>query len=309
MGYQSTLEMSKTDWLKARQTGIGGSDVAAVLGIDPYKTALDVYREKIAETPAETPDNPALIAGRKLEAVVAEWFEEATGYRVLNDFKIRRHRKYPFLIANIDRLIVSQNGRGTGILEVKTTNRYSFRHWTDEGIPPQYYAQLQHYLFVTGHRWGAFAVLVDGREFYRFEVGRDEEFIPAMESLLIRFWKEHVEKRIPPEPQTKGDVLFLYPKSAAGKVVEAVPEVFDTYLELKNLQEKIKALQEEEKKLKDRLLVVMRDAEALTFDGKVLATFKSVTQTRLDTGRLKKEQPEIYAQYCKSIESRRFLIK
>jgi putative phage-type endonuclease len=110
--------MSIEEWRQARETGIGSSDCAAVLGLSEYRTPLDVYLEKIGEKPDQE-ENLKMKFGLEAEPIVARMFEQKTGLTVRNDFKIRIHPVYPFLIANLDRTILANNGRGVGILEIK----------------------------------------------------------------------------------------------------------------------------------------------------------------------------------------------
>ena len=91
--------MNKKDWLLARQTGIGGSDAAAVLGLSKYRTPYDVFIDKTTE-PEEISLTPAMRAGIKLESVVAEYYAEESGNKVINSNKILKHKKIPFLIGN-----------------------------------------------------------------------------------------------------------------------------------------------------------------------------------------------------------------
>lgn len=187
MNYVKTLEMTREDWLRARQQGIGSSDVGAILGMSEYRTALDVYNEKTAPAPIDIPMNAAMEFGLRLEQVVAEKYAEETGRRVLRDNKIRIHEEYPFLMCNLDRVILPENGEGRGILEIKTSSGMAVRHWEDE-VPLPYYAQIQHQLSVTGLSWGVFALLVDGREFRAIPVRRDDAYIQSQTELLVRFW-------------------------------------------------------------------------------------------------------------------------
>ena len=137
-----TSKMTKIEWLKERQKGIGGSDVAGILGLSKFKSPLDIYLEKTAEEPIEQEDNAAMKAGRMLEDTVARWFIEETQFITKRDNKIRIHKTRPYLIANVDRVILGQE-KGPGILEIKTTSGFYASNWETE-IPEEYYLQLQH---------------------------------------------------------------------------------------------------------------------------------------------------------------------
>ena len=185
-------------WLKARKRGIGGSDAAAVVGMDPYRTALDVYNEKTGEQPERAP-SPAMLRGRYLEDVAVELFCELTGRKVRRQPQ-RAHPSYPFIIGNIDRQILADgDGRGTGLLEIKCPGVRTFLRMQREGIPAHYVVQALHYLAVYDYKYMTFALF--SGELWRllhFDVARDDEFIATLVAREVDFWRERVEQRVPP---------------------------------------------------------------------------------------------------------------
>jgi len=306
-----TTNMDHSEWLRARQSGIGGSDVAGILGLSRYKTPLDVYMDKISQTPIETIVTPRMKAGLMLESVIADWFAEESGKKVIMDNKIRKHREYPFLIANLDRVILAQNGEGTGVLECKTTNSYYAKSWDTE-IPMEYYCQLQHYLLVTGYTWGEIAVLIDGYDFRRYYFTRDEEFIEVLKTRLIDFWNNNVIKRVPPSPINEADVLNMFPKEMPGKILTATEELVKVYAELKNTKNIVKAHEDTIKRLEESLKVLMADNEAIQdTSGKILVTWKAAKDgTTFNQKQFKEDNPELFAKYSEiKPGSRRFLVK
>ena len=285
--------MNKQDWLLARQTGIGGSDAPAVLGLSRYRTPYDVFIDKTTE-PEEISLTPVMRAGIKLESVVAEYYAEESGNKVINSNKILKHKKIPFLIGNVDRIILSPKGRG--ILECKTTSSYYVKTWKDE-IPIEYYCQLQHYLNVTGYNYGVVAVLIDGREFKYFEYVRDEEFISSMTEKLIIFWVNNIQKNIPPEPINSEDIVKMYPISN-GQAIEATNETYYIYERLKELKTKGKELDDEIKKLEESLKLSFGENDTLMKNGQVLATYRNINSSWLfDKKRFEKENNELYNKY------------
>lgn len=115
-----TAGMERETWLKIRKTGIGGSDAGAVCGLSPYANAMSVYRDKISEEVSDT-DRECMRQGRDLEDYVARRFMEATGLKVRRSHKMYRSTRYPFMLADVDRLVV---GTDAG-LECKTASAYS----------------------------------------------------------------------------------------------------------------------------------------------------------------------------------------
>ena len=307
----STTGLSHEQWLKARQYGIGGSDVAAILGLNPWKTALDVYLEKIDPEPKDLPMNAKMKAGKMLENTIADWFAEESGETIHKDHKIRIHKNFKHLIGNVDRVIISGNGKGTGILEVKSTSNYMIKMFekNDWPLPPYWYAQLQHYLNVTGYTWGVIAYLVDGYDFRQHQFEADQEFIRNMTEKCNEFWHGHVEPRIPPEPQNEKDVMTLFPESVTDSQVEAEEGVYNIYMELAEAIEKEKMFKLQKEKLQEQLKLVIQDKERLTYHGDTLITWKSSTSNRVDSKKLQKLYPDIYQEVTKQQTIRRFLVK
>lgn len=309
MQYISTVDMTREEWLATRSSlGIGGSDVAAVLGLSKFKSRYQVWLDKTGQLTEELPENDAMKAGRKLEPVIADWYEEFTGKKVVKDNKIRIHQDHPFLIANIDRLIMPQNGEGRGILEIKTTNGFYFRRWED-AVPLEYYYQLQHYLNVCDSFWGEFAILVDGRHLNIVPIERDQATIDAMTELLTRFWNENVLCQIPPEPLNVEEVDAIYKAAQPGMALEADSKTEDAYHKLLSLKSDIKLLEAEAESYELAIKQYMGEAEFLMSSGNPLATWKSVTSNRFDTTEFKKYHPDLYDKYINTTNSRRFTLK
>ena len=304
-------DMSHEEWLEERKKGIGGSDVPAILGFNPYRSALDVWFDKIGQGPKEPEAmNSRMKAGLKLEDVIAEWFEEETGLKVRRDNKIRVHKDIPYLLGNVDRTIIGHNGDGPGILEIKTTNGFTARNWDSGDVPLTYYAQLQHYLSVTGYTWGYFAVLVDGHDLRIYRQERDQEFIDKMNAQLAVFW-EKVLAHTAPEPSSEEDIKKLYPRQQEGKVIPATPETMEVYKTLIEIKSKIKELEEGEQRLKEQLQLAMLDGEALEFEGKKIVTWKAgKDRSVFNKDKFQKDNPELYSTYVETQPaSRTFLVK
>ena len=141
----STLEMPHEEWLRYRKKGIGGSDAGAICGVNKYRSAVSVFLDKTTEQTSEF-DNEAMRQGRDLEQYVAERFCEETGKKVRRANAIFSHSELPFMLANVDRLVVGENAG----LECKTASAFSADKWADGSIPPEYEVQCNHYMAVTG---------------------------------------------------------------------------------------------------------------------------------------------------------------
>lgn len=147
-------------WLKGRMRGIGGSDASAIVGMNPYKSNIDLFEEKIGRRiPEDISQKPYVIYGKRAEAPIRELFKlDYPEYQVEHhEFRILQSAEYPFMQASLDGELTDSVGR-RGILEIKTTNilrSMQYEKWKDR-IPDNYYIQVLHYLLVTGYE---FAVL------------------------------------------------------------------------------------------------------------------------------------------------------
>jgi putative phage-type endonuclease len=302
-----TLDMPREQWLELRKKGIGGSDSAAIVGLDRYRSPFDVYADKLGLKP-EIPDNEAMRQGRDLEQYVAERFMEATGKRVRRRNAILQHPEHTFMTANIDRWVVGENAG----FEAKTTSVLNRAKFSQGEFPPNYYVQCVHYMAVTGaDRW-YLAVLVLNKSFHVFTIERDEAEVQALIEAEKHFWENHVLKQIPPAPdgsESTSELLKqMFPEAREREEVALYghEEKIQQYLEL---DAQVSELTKQRDALKQELQLALADAEIGRARGYIVE-WKNQTRQALDTARLKKEQAEIYANYLKPAQTvRRFMIK
>lgn len=207
----SDTDIQRIDWLNERRKGIGGSDAPKVLGVSKWGGPIDVYMRKVT-APTNDTQSEAAYWGHVLEDVVAKEFERRSGLQVEPHTKTEYSAEYPFMLANVDRVIVGEN---VG-LECKTAHAMKAGEWSDDKIPDDYYVQVQHYCGVM--RWVGcwIACLIGGQSFVYKYIPRNDVFIADMTAKEGAFWNEHVVPRIPPAPtvydlhtadQDSGDVL------------------------------------------------------------------------------------------------------
>ena len=302
-----TLDMPREQWLKLRRRGIGGSDAAAIVGLDRYRSPFDVYADKLGLRP-EIPDNEAMRQGRDLEDYVAQRFMEATGKKVRRRNAILQHPEHTFMTANIDRWVVGENAG----LECKTTSVLNRAKFSQGEFPPNYYVQCMHYMAVTGAERWYLAVLVLNKAFHVFTIERDEAEIQALIAAEKDFWENHVLKQIPPTPDgsesTSEIIKQLFPEAREREEVAlfGLEEKIEQYL---SLDAKIKELERERDALKQELQLAMADAEIGRAQGYIVEWKNQVRQS-LDTKKLKSEHAEIYEKYLKPAQTvRMFKIK
>src|ERR1700722_18401446 len=160
-----TRSLSRNDWLAVRRTGIGGSDAAAAVGLNPYKSALELWLEKTGRDAGLAKPDPhdttePLYWGTLLERIVAAAYTQQPGNRVRKVNAVLQHPSIPFMLANLDREIVGVPG--VQILECKTTGEFGARLWRED-VPEYVVLQVQHQLAVTGKRAADVAVLMCGQ--------------------------------------------------------------------------------------------------------------------------------------------------
>ena len=304
---KSTLEMSTEEWLVARQAGIGGSDASAVLGLNPFKSPLAVYNEKMDPNPQPTEPNDKMRWGNILETPIAEHYAELNNVKIRRVNKILQHKKEPWMLGNLDRIITRPDGN-TGVLEVKTAGGFYARTWETE-VPTYYYVQCQHYLAVTGYQWADIAVLIDGHDFRTHLVVRDEEFIEMMIENMRDFWEGNVLAGKEPEPTTAEDIKNLFPHATDGATAIATPQIADVHKALVEAKRRSKEAAEEVKAHEAQIKAFMGDADTCLLDGHTLATWKNVNSNRFDSKAFAVDHPELYAEYKRASQSRRFLVK
>ena len=301
----STLNLDKKEWLKYRKKGIGGSDAGAVCGLNPYRTAMQVYSDKISDTIEEI-DNEAMRQGREFEDYVARRFAEATGKKVRRANAMFCHESYPFMLADVDRMVVGENAG----LECKTASPFMAEHWKDGKIPLSYQIQCYHYMTVCNADAWYIAVLIYGRDFKYYRLERDESMLADLVRIEQDFWENHVQKRILPEPdgsKLADSVIAEYYKNSVAEILPL--KGFDDKLRRRQeLKEDMEQMEREKKKIEQELKLYLGEAE-LAENERYRVSWKSVSSNRVDETRLKEEQPEIYAQYQKVIQSRRLMVK
>lgn len=302
-----TLDMPREEWLILRRKGIGGSDAAAIVSLDRWRSAFDVYADKLGLKP-EQPDNEAMRQGRDLEDYVAQRFMEATGKKVRRRNTILQHPEHHWMLGNIDRWVIGENAG----LECKTTSVLNRAKFSQGEFPPNYYVQCVHYMAITGAERWYLAVLVLNKAFHVFTIERDEAEVQALIAAEKDFWENHVLKQIPPTPDgsesTSEIIKQLFPEAREREEIAlfGYEDKIQQYLEL---DAQVKELEQERDKIKQELQLAMADAEIGRAQGYIVEWKNQVRQT-LDTQKLKKEQTEIYEKYLKPAQTvRMFKIK
>jgi putative phage-type endonuclease len=303
-----THDMSRHDWLMERTKGIGGSDAGIILGINKYRTPFELWLEKTGQVEPQEIDNEAIYWGNEMENVVAKEFEKRTGKKVRRSNFMYSHPEYPFIKANVDRLVVGESS----VLECKTASAFLAKEWKEDEIPDTYLVQVQHYLGVTGKEKGYIAVLIGGNRFVWKEVERDEELISMIFEAEKHFWTFHIQQGNPPELDgSSAAERFLkekYDRAEKDKQIilpGEYKELLERYKQIKADEKLITTAKKEiENKIKDSL----KDAET-GIVGDYIVSWKNQSRTSVDSKALKAKFPDIHKEVLKQSSFRKFDIK
>lgn len=289
-------------WHELRGIGIGGSDIGAILGVNKYKSAIDIYIDK---TEGKKQDgNRFTHFGHKLEKVVFEEFQER--HSNMKCYTVPYTIQRGVCVANVDGMVYDPVKDKYEVLELKTTSAYNKDEWTGDTVPQSYYAQVQHYLYVTGLSFAYIACLVGGNDYKEFYIERSLEDIDYIQVKATDFWKNHVMKKVPPMLDGS-DSYSKYLLEKADKENEEVIELNELNAkaeEIKALDEQIKNLEQQLELKKQEIILELNNNhcnKAISSDYK----FTITTQARnsVDKKLMEKENPELVAQY-KEVEKR-----
>jgi putative phage-type endonuclease len=296
----------------ARRKGIGGSDAPAVLGISPFRSAIDVWADKLNLRPKE-PENPAMRWGKLLEPHVASAYSEATGRRVKIPYpQIMRHREHSWMLGSIDRLVIGEQR----LVELKTSKWD--RGWGGPGtdvVPDDYFIQVQHYLAVTGYPVADCAVLIAGSDFRVYTIQRDDKLIAEMIAVLADFWQAHVLTGKPPavdgSESCRAYLQARYDRDS-GDEIAATPEMVKLALELKEARVQFEEAEGRKRLLENEIKAILRDASCIVGDDFRISWKRTADSTRVNweaIAQALKAGPELVREHtATSAGFRRFLV-
>lgn len=328
-----TDALTREQWLQWRKLGIGGSEVAIILGISPFsKTKRDLYLDKLGIQGAVSDENDNWVAkevGHRLESLVAEIYAQKTGYKVYPIRKMLQHPHFPYLIADVDFFVVKPDGT-RGILECKTSHLGKIGEWSNGRVPRHYECQGRHYMCVANVSFAAFACLFSNNEddFRYTEVDRDLEDEEQTIISVGTFWNNHVVARVEPPLDEAGDKALASLARFYGAADTSLPELelapsFATQiaelLEVKELKARAeKEAREYEKRIKTLFVPI---ADEL---GKKVSAYCESGGDRFEisyapTGRptikakelseLQLNHPDLYEQYVSLSDNRTINVK
>lgn len=308
---------------ETRQTGLGGSEAAAIVGASTYATPYQIYCDKISPL-KDYVMTPQQERGHILEPLVRKLYEIKTGHQVTVPKDTVRHEKHPFMLGHIDGYVKSEDT----LCEFKTTNSFQSKQWGDEGsdyIPLSYRIQCAHYAPILEAKRVDIGLLIGSDDFLNLLVKvvdkidpyeiPDKNFriyhqyrSPAIEKRLIEreggFWNDHVVKRIPPQAHTQEDVLSMFSQTDNSTLIAKMDDL-DLIDRMNTLKCNIKKVEEEFTSLKTKICAQMGLSSVIADEtGNQLLTWKNQKAFRFDTALFKDQHPELYQKFCKASETR-----
>ncbi|PTQ86169.1 YqaJ viral recombinase family protein [Agitococcus lubricus] len=322
----NTKGLSRSEWLAVRKQGIGGSDAAAAVGLNPYQSQLELWMIKTGRFSEESCDeseanhHSSLIPdidskmywGQILEPIVAQHYTKVTGRKVRKVNAILQHADSDksWMLANIDYRVVGSDE--VQLLECKTAGEYGAKLWKD-GVPEYVQCQVQHQLAVTGLQAADVCVLICGQQLKIYRIERDEELIAKLTELERLFW-HYVQSNTTPCADGSESAGFalrcLFPQDDGQRVDFSnnthVSSLFDSLI---NTRQQLAFYQKQEEFYKQLLQQNLGEASYAQFAQGVISWKKSKDSVYLDTTALVKDHPQLCQQYQRSkVGSRRFLV-
>lgn len=284
---------------------IGGSDAAAILGVSPWATPVELWLQKTGRTPKEVIDpirQRMFDRGHKLEPFIREMVIDKLlerGHEVELVAVNARYidHEHPFMSCEIDFELLLDGEHIN--CDAKSVSGFARKKWGEEDtedVPIEYAAQFMHGLMITGRKKCLVAALRSFDDVDIYWTFRDEETVKAMREKEILFWNGHVLTDMAPDTFTFDDVKLLFPNDN-GQPVEASDDIAEKVAQLIEVKARIKAFEEAEEVLKQEIADFISPNALLTYGGREIASWKGQGYSRFDDTRFKQEQPTVAAQY------------
>lgn len=313
MATQIIRPSDREEWLQHRQSGIGSSEVATIVGLNPWETPYQLWRRKLGIDPPKQ-ETFAMKAGHYLEDAVAQFWHDETGQDIIKrsavDWIIVNADK-PYMRVSPDRTYwlagMPHSNDNKGILECKTTQMSI----DPDDIPKHWFCQVQYQLGVAELEQGSLAWLCSGREFGYKNLSLVPDFYGWLIEEVERFWTDNIQGKQEPTAANVQDVLLKYNRHTDGKIVEVNDEIFAAYKSLKELKDELSSIEERKAELEDKIKLGFGDAEAISYGGQTIATWKAPKpSSKFDAKAFTAAHPDLAKEYTVTTQgARRFLLK
>ena len=313
MATQIIRPSNREEWLQHRQSGIGSSEVATIVGLNPWETPYQLWRRKLGIDPPKQ-ETFAMKAGHYLEDAVVQFWHDETGQDIIKrsavDWIIVNADK-PYMRVSPDRTYwlagMPHSNDNKGILECKTTQMSI----DPDDIPKHWFCQVQYQLGVAELEQGSLAWLCSGREFGYKNLSLVPDFYGWLVEEVERFWTDNIQGKQEPTAANVQDVLLKYNRHTDGKIVEVNDEIFAAYKSLKELKDELSSIEERKAELEDKIKLGFGDAEAISYGGQTIATWKAPKpSSKFDAKAFTAAHPDLAKEYTVTTQgARRFLLK
>lgn len=306
MTYEVVLapDAPRLDWLKWRQEGIGGSDIAAIVGVSPWKTSLSVWVDKTGDVDKDDEPSEAAEWGIRLEHVVVQAFaDKHPEWLVMGSPGLCRSLDYPFMLATPDGMIsTSGDGNADRILEIKTTSLRQKEAWSD-GIPDHYMTQACWYCETLGKDTVEFATLIGGQNYVERTYVHDKALGEMLRIRAEKWWDDHIIEGRRPDPDLDRDGALLNAiyDAQKGMPKEIGEDSRALFAELLDIKRQVAALYQRKEHVENSLKATLGEATEGTYGGETLFSWRPTSARHLvDSDRLKAEYPGVYAAVLKT---------
>ena len=332
-----TAGMDNDRWLECRMHGplgdipytVGGSDVAAIFGVSPWTTPLELWLIKKGRIkPPEKSNANQLQMGHLLEPIAAYWYEQKSGNAVMEDTNLYQHADHPYALANFDRRFTRASDRESGILECKSCTYHKAGDWAEDAIPLYYELQLRFYLAVADVDIGAFSAVWGNNpdnDLAMPEIVRDR----AKEDMIFEKLEEWIWSLEHDKPPTMQDVkpklaleslAHIYGSSQkslptvefSSKYEKSLRKIAMLQGELTTRNAEIKKLEKEIEAHSVRIAEAMKEHEhgvLTTTNDRLLIDFVTRKTRRPDSKALKEKYPSVYDEVLRTSESRKVKVR
>lgn len=298
------------NWVNYRSSGIGASEVGTILGLNPWKSSIELFYQKLGQIPQKTEENMAMFMGNRLENFVGDmWtYYEGSQESIIKNYNEKNRKryiqeipgyivndKYPQLFLSPDRIIIEEGKPAfdgvlipenmLGVLEIKTISGFASKQW-DNGLPPSYIAQLTTYLIGLELNYGELAFLEDGRNIKVYQIEKLDFMVEKILSATNEFWDrvtaarndmEHADLYAPEPDGTEAYSKFLSQKYAESeaKTIKGTDELYNLGLRMKALNEQIKDIEGEARLASAFIKAQMKDHDTIDFGERGKITWKT----------------------------------
>jgi len=304
------------EWLNVRQSGIGSSEIATIVGLNPFETPYQLWRRKLGIDPPKQ-ETFAMKAGHYLEDAIAKFWQDASGREVIKSSAgdwIVRNNETPYIQVSPDRTFWLNEGKhnardwkSKGILECKSTQKNIDR----DDLPKHWFCQVQWQLGGSELEQGSLAWLVAGRQFDYIDLMFVPDFFGWLKEQAEKFWTDNIVGKKEPEAVSVDDIVAKYSVHTDGKQIEVGDDIFEVYSDLRNLKDEIAVLEERKTELEGKLKMAFGDAESISYGGATLATWKAPKATKKFNAKwFCESNPALADEFSEEVQgARRFLLK